>query len=99
MNDKVNILLIEDNPADSELLNIYLKSAYPGKFTLVIADSLSKGLELLGDSPVITSMEGQQPDVIILDLSLPDSRGLDTFNSLHAKASGIPIIVLTGMRL
>src|ERR1700722_16565700 len=88
MDGKINILLIEDNPADSELVSIFLKGIYAGKAKLVTADSLIKGYELL---------KGALFDVIILDLSLPDSWGLDTFNKLHAKASDIPVIVLTGV--
>jgi len=88
MDNKVNILLIEDNPADSELVSIFLKGVYAGKCALVIADSLNKGLELMD----VTSF-----NVILLDLSLPDSQGLDTFNKLHSVAADTPIIVLTGL--
>jgi PAS domain S-box-containing protein len=88
MDPKVNILLIEDNPADSELVNIFLKSVYANKATLAIADSLDKGFRLIDDSVF---------DVIILDLSLPDSWGLDTFSKLHIKTPDTPIIVLTGI--
>src|SRR6201998_4381098 len=88
MDGKVNILLIEDNPADSELVSIFLKGVYANKAILVAADSLVKGFE---------QMQKTLFDVIILDLSLPDSWGLDTFNKLHSKVPDIPIIVLTGI--
>jgi len=84
----VNILLIEDNPSDKELVSIYLRDVYSGKSTLFTADSLAKGLQLIRTNPI---------DIIILDLSLPDSWGLETFNKLHAQVLGIPIIVLTGL--
>ena len=84
----MNILLIEDNPSDKELMRIYLKDVYAGKSTLVTADSLSSGLQLIASTSI---------DIIILDLSLPDSWGLETFNKLHTEVPGIPIIVLTGL--
>jgi len=88
MEEKINILLVEDNPGDARLIDIYLKESFESIFTLMTADYLSKGLELL---------EQHEFTIIILDLSLPDSDGLDTFKRIHEKASDTPIIVLTGM--
>lgn len=88
MEEKINILLIEDNPGDARLIDIYLKESFDNIFTLLTADYLSKGLELL---------EKQSFTIIISDLSLPDSDGLETFKRIHEKASDTPIIVLTGM--
>ncbi len=88
MDDKVNILLIEDNPSDKELVSIYLREVYGGKSTLFTADSLTKGFQVIVANPI---------DIIILDLSLPDSWGLETFKKLHAEVPDIPIIVLTGL--
>jgi PAS domain S-box-containing protein len=88
LEDKINILLIEDNPADSELVSIFLKGVYAGKSTLATADSLTKGIELA---------ERTEFDVIILDLTLPDSWGFETFSKLHTKIPDVPIIVLTGL--
>jgi PAS domain S-box-containing protein len=88
MEEKINILLIEDNPGDARLIDIYLKESFDNIFTLLTADYLSKGLELL---------EKQSFTIIISDLSLPDSDGLETFKKIHEKAPDTPIIVLTGM--
>jgi PAS domain S-box-containing protein len=88
MQERINILLIEDNPADSELIRIFLKGSYSNKCVVTTANSLTKGIELLPATVY---------DVVIVDLSLPDSSGLDTFNSVYEKALHIPIIVLTGM--
>ncbi|MCW3070277.1 MAG: Signal transduction histidine kinase [Bacteroidetes bacterium] len=88
MEEKINILLVEDNPGDARLIDIYLKESFENIFTLMTADYLSKGLELL---------EKHEFTIIILDLSLPDSDGLDTFKRIHERASDTPIIVLTGM--
>lgn len=88
MDDKMDILLIEDNSADSNLIKIYLKEAYMGMFALTVAANLQEGLKFL---------EENNFDVIIIDLSLPDSTGLDTFKAVHAAALEKPIIVLTGL--
>ncbi len=89
----IRVLLIEDDPDDVLLIQEMLvgedgcRLASPG-FELARADRLSAGLERLS---------GQEFDVALLDLSLPDSQGLDTFVRAHEKAPGVPIIVLTGM--
>ena len=88
MQKGVNILLIEDNPADSELIGIFLRGSYANMCNVTTAGSLAKGADLLA---------ADLYDVVIADLSLPDSSGLDTFNKIHQKAIHIPIIVLTGM--
>jgi len=88
MNEKINILLIEDNPGDANLINIYLKEAYSGGIALQTAEYLKKGLELLANTAF---------DVIIIDLNLPDSGGIDTFKSVYEAVPEKPIIVLTGL--
>jgi PAS domain S-box-containing protein len=88
MSEMINILLIEDNKADAKLIEIYLKESFPNSFTLAVADYLQNGLKMI---------KGNFFDIIIIDLSLPDSSGLDTFKSVHAVAPEKPIIVLTGM--
>lgn len=88
MEEKVNILLIEDNPADARILDYYLQESYTGMYTLMIADYLSKGLEYL---------EKHSFNIIIVDLTLPDSNGLDTFRHIFEKSPETPIIVLTGV--
>lgn len=83
----LQILLVEDNPGDAELVRqMLLEAELP--FVLCRAASLVQGLDLVIE---------KQPDVILLDLSLPDSSGLETFKAVHAHASGVPIVVLTGM--
>ena len=83
-NGSIEILLIEDNPGDARLIKEFLRET--GKaFELDWVDSLSKGLKRL---------DGK--DAILLDLTLPDSSGLDTFKKIHSVAPALPIIVLTG---
>ncbi len=82
------ILLIEDNPADARLLRKMLIEAKRFPFDLQQADRLSAGLERLA---------GDDIDIILLDLSLPDSAGLDTFKQTLAQAPHTPIVVLSGL--
>jgi len=89
MEENIKILVIEDNPGDARLINIYLKEFYDDKFIFSLADSLSKGKEFLSKEIF---------DIIILDLTLPDSSGLDTFKKIHEYSPKIPIIVLTGLQ-
>ena len=88
MNNKpVRILLIEDNPGDTRLIQEMLKEVKNKNFDLKWVDRLSKGLEYLSKGGV---------DIVLLDLSLPDSQGLETFTSLYAQEPRVPIIILSG---
>jgi signal transduction histidine kinase len=87
-NETINVLLIEDSLGDARLIREYLSETQTAKFTVVHAERLSNGLELYSENNI---------DVILLDLGLPDSRGLDTFAKLHAGARDTPIVVLTGL--
>ncbi|MGZ3932782.1 MAG: response regulator, partial [Bacteroidia bacterium] len=87
MDETIHILLVEDNPADAGLIKIYLHESYAMQFSLSVAENLNQGLDLIGSRTF---------DVIIIDLSLPDSFGLNTFKDMYAAAPEIPIIVLTG---
>jgi DNA-binding response OmpR family regulator len=83
----INVLLIEDNPGDTRLVRELFKEAKGVPTGLLCADRLSRGLELLSKGGV---------DVILLDLSLPDSKGFDTFSRVRMHARELPVIVLTG---
>jgi len=80
-------LLIEDNPGDARLLKELLAEEPAAPFRLICVDRLQRGLELLSTEKV---------DILLLDLSLPDSHGLETFAKAYAHAPKVPIIVLTG---
>lgn len=86
--DTVKILLVEDNPDDADLLRFALEEAGTDGFELTCVDRLHTALEHL-----------QTPsfNVVLLDLSLPDSSGLDTFSKLHAQAAHLPIVILSGL--
>ncbi len=85
----IKILLVEDNPGDALLLKETLKGITHTKFELTHATQLSEAVAHLGKSSF---------DVILLDLSLPDSFGLETVERASSIASSLPIIVLTGLK-
>ncbi len=90
----LQVLLIEDNPADADLIEDTLEEAQldllPGAaaFALMRVDRLAAGLARVQAGDVA---------VVLLDLSLPDSQGLDTFRRLAAAAPTTPIVVLSGL--
>jgi two-component system sensor histidine kinase UhpB len=86
--EAIEILLIEDNPADLLLIGEMLSDSRYVDFGLTHAALLSEGLGKVSD---------RRFDAILVDLSLPDSRGFGTFESLREMAGDVPIIVLTGV--
>jgi PAS domain S-box-containing protein len=83
----MRILLVEDNPGDARLLRERLAEG-GSRFELTHVDRLSAGLECLAKSSF---------EVVLLDLSLPDSQGQDTVLGIRAASKSIPIVVLTGV--
>ncbi len=89
MADKLfSILLVEDNPGDRRLICEMLAEARSVTFDIKHADRLQAGLEYLGENRV---------DVVLLDLGLPDSQGLETLGKMYTQVSEVPIVVLTGL--
>ena len=88
MEETIKILLIEDNPADARLVDIKLKESFGNNYTLETCSYLSQSINLLLKNVY---------DVIFVDLSLPDSTGLDSLKKLIDKSPKCPIIVLTGL--
>jgi PAS domain S-box-containing protein len=84
----IRILLIEDDPEYAYLLQEMLKTAHSASFDVTHSDHLAGGLNQL--------VEGSF-DVILLDLSLPDSWGFETFAMVHAQAPDVPIVPLSGL--
>jgi PAS domain S-box-containing protein len=83
-----DILLVEDNPGDARLIRELLADELGrDAFLLRVAESLADALELIVQ---------RYPDVVVLDLSLPDSLGLSTLYRIEAAAVGVPVVVLTG---
>ncbi len=88
MSYAANVLLIEDNPGDARLIQEMLEEDSHDHFRLWRqADRLSSGLDCLAQGDI---------GMVLLDLSLPDSYGLETFSTMFARAPELPIIVLTG---
>jgi signal transduction histidine kinase len=85
---RVKVLLIEDNPGDTRLIREMLAEARGAAFDVECADRLSTGLDRLAAGDIA---------VVLLDLSLPDSLGLDTFTKAHAQEPHVAIIVLTSL--
>ena len=83
----MNVLLIEDHKPDAVLLRALLMENTRQFFRLVHAERLEDGL---------ACADREHFDVALLDLSLPDTFGQDTFWRLHRQAPNLPIIVLTG---
>ena len=84
--EPIKVLLIEDNLGDTRLIGEMLAEAKGTTFHLECAERLKTGLERLAKGGI---------DVVLLDLGLPESQGLDTFASASAQAPGVPIVVLT----
>jgi len=82
------MLLVEDNPGDARLIRESLADTGGGPFDVTWVDRLEQGLRHLAPGTV---------DVVMLDLSLPDSVGLDTLATVVEHAPWVPIIVLTGL--
>ena len=81
----LQLLLIEDNAEFSDILTAIL--ALENGLTLSSVGSVAEALEFIGTQP---------PDLILLDLGLPDSDGLATLTAVQRAAPGVPIVVLTG---
>ena len=87
MSEALHILIVEYNPADVDLIHEMLPRTGPLNFQVESAARLSGALARL---------ERKDIDLVLLDLGLPDSQGLPTFQALRKAAPGIPVIVLSG---
>ena len=90
LQDKLLILVVEDDPGDFGLVRVHLRQAgfgHAGAPEPLWAKTLAEGM---------AAAETDRPDAILLDLSLPDSSGLDTVRAMRAAESNVPIVVLTG---
>ncbi len=89
--DSIHILLIEDNLAEARLLQEFLKEGSFKEFSLVHVKRLSEALDAIGDDICAPCLY----DLILLDLTLPDSQGLESLKPLITRAPCLPIVVLT----
>lgn len=83
----VHLLLVEDNPDDAELISELLADIAGLAVQVGHASRISDAIEMLGAYP---------PDVVLLDLSLPDAQGMTALARLRAVNPAVPIVILTG---
>ena len=81
------VLLIEDNAGDARLIREMIAEEPGAAFEIECAERLAQALERLSAGGI---------GLVLLDLSLPDSMGLETFAKVYAHSPAVPIIVLTG---
>jgi len=84
----LNVLLVEDNPADAHLIRELLRAVSASMFVIEWVDRLDLALSRLAEGNV---------DVVLTDLSLPDSHGLETALALQERAPKVPVVVLTAV--
>jgi DNA-binding NtrC family response regulator len=84
----IRTLLIEDNIADAEVVREMLEETVRPRFEMEVVHKLEPALRIL---------EEHRFDVILVDLNLPDSRGLGTFLAVQKSHPGYPVILLTGL--
>ena len=82
------VLLVEDNPAHADLIGEILTDFAEPAFHVAHTPTLSSALAHLRDN---------EADAVLVDLHLPDSRGIGTLSAVHEVAPGVAIIVLTGL--
>ena len=83
----IRVMLVEDNPGDTLILSEILKEIHDNKFEIVDFKRVDEALEHIGEDF----------DIMLLDFNLPDSHGIQTFNTMNKHAPQLPIIILTGL--
>lgn len=89
-NSAINVLLIEDDDIDAQIVRRTLAKASQGN-TQYLVEHCSLMASAIERYPSVA------PDVILVDLNLPDSSGKETIDQILGVASGTPVIALTGM--
>lgn len=87
MTQPIKVLLVEDNPADADLVTDLLEDAGGPKFVVTRAGRISEALE---------SLEREGMSCLLLDLGLPDAEGMESVVSIRSVHPNVPIVVLTG---
>jgi DNA-binding NarL/FixJ family response regulator len=83
----MHVLLIEDDQVDAKRFQRMFKETSGNECEITHVGRLSDGLEKLAQDGI---------DIVLLDLGLPDSQGLETLNQVRAAAPDVPVVVLTG---
>ena len=85
---RMKVLLVEDSPDDAALIEQALKEVDGARFDLTHVQRLKEAVQQFGLGSY---------DVVLLDLALPDSHGIETVTKLSAQAPNVPVVVLTGL--
>jgi diguanylate cyclase (GGDEF)-like protein/PAS domain S-box-containing protein len=112
-NDLIRILMIEDHYEEAELVHSMLSALRRFNFRFVHESCISSGIERLKQAQAIKAGSGDEMtdtaestsidpndhpvDVILLDLYLPDSSGLESFTRINQEAPKVPVILLTNL--
>jgi len=88
MENGMKILLVEDNPGDARLVSEMLRECVTLSFRITHAVRIDEALKIL---------KGEKFNVVLLDLNLPDSRGLDSIEKITAQEPTVPVIIFTGV--
>lgn len=88
MEQNLKILLVEDNPGDAFLVKFYLEESIFKEAQFIHAEYMKSALDILSKNKI---------DVVLLDLNLPDSKGLETVEQILAQTTDSVVIVLTGL--
>lgn len=87
-----DVLLVEDNPGDAKLVKHYLERGRVQTF----ADEIH--LEHVADlTTALDYLTNDECELVLLDLGLPESRGLDTLERVTSEIDDVPVVVLTGL--
>lgn len=84
----IRILMVEDDPGDVDLLWELLSEESSPSFEIECVNTLEKGMDLLARGNI---------DVVLLDLFLPDGKGVETLAKAQAHTQKIPIVIMTGL--
>ncbi|MEH2153238.1 hybrid sensor histidine kinase/response regulator [Nostoc sp.] len=100
----IHILLVEDSASDAHLLRRIFLHADQEQWQMLHVERLSEAIDASRgnsastlDNSQIVSRRQRRFDLVLLDLSLPDSIGLDTLKEFRAAVPDIPVVVLTGL--
>ena len=85
----IRVLLVEDSRTDAALVESLLEHSPAARFEISVAGTLADGLAWLAR---------RSPDVILLDLTLPDSERLQTYRAIRNRSPDVPVVVMTGLQ-
>lgn len=86
--DRLKVLLVEDNPGDARLLRELVADSTAARISLSHVSRLSEAMDALAHA---------RPDVVLLDLGLPDAQGLESVRQIRMAYPDVPQVVLTGL--